>query len=407
MKSKKKQKLKKILSFIGCFALAFLLCALPFVKSTNSASAYNYQPNYKYNINLNDYPSYNSINYIYDINRLYSEFITITNNNETYDNVANTYIDIPIASGVSSITETFDIKFNFNSSYVSNYIDKYVLNSSSTLDTSSLISSYLDYYNLLSSTDKFYSVYLPFWVESSSNYLLSSANSTFIIKSYTDESFSYSINLGTNNTFSAPLYDNNGVIQPMTSYLLNLSYLTTLDFSNGSLSYLLQNYYFSFTIEMSNWSTRSYSFGSGLYFENFFNYYINRYMTFNDNFLNDRTSFTFINVFNNDLAIYYLTYSSNLTLDFDSYWQEYYSNFYSDSITNSYTNGYELGYNQGLLDGTETDEIVSKSILSFVSYPFTILSGFLNFNILGFNIYNILLGFITTLLLIWVIKKLN
>lgn len=92
------------------------------------------------------------------------------------------------------------------------------------------------------------------------------------------------------------------------------------------------------------------------------------------------------------------------------YWDNYYFNYYKDlqnqNNETSYNNGYNTGYDVGYSEGIKLASDLPGLVSGFASLPFGILSGFLNFDLLGFNIYSLVLSIITLLVIVWLIRRL-
>lgn len=81
-------------------------------------------------------------------------------------------------------------------------------------------------------------------------------------------------------------------------------------------------------------------------------------------------------------------------------------NINSEQIFN---NGYSVGYSNGYAQGSYSAENgdIADVIYACADTPLTILSGLLNFNILGFNVFGIFTALITICLLFFILKKLK
>lgn len=77
----------------------------------------------------------------------------------------------------------------------------------------------------------------------------------------------------------------------------------------------------------------------------------------------------------------------------------------NDSFNVGYSTGYSNGYAQG--SATVENGEIADVIYACADTPLTILSGLLNFNILGFNIFGIFTALITICLLFFIVKKLK
>ena len=90
-----------------------------------------------------------------------------------------------------------------------------------------------------------------------------------------------------------------------------------------------------------------------------------------------------------------------------------YSNSYNTGYVDGRLDGIEvgvedgkiIGYQQGFIDGQQAEDIVGNAVLSVASTPLMVLSGMLNFDILGFSVYSLVLALFTFLLVIYIIKK--
>lgn len=96
-----------------------------------------------------------------------------------------------------------------------------------------------------------------------------------------------------------------------------------------------------------------------------------------------------------------------------------YNEGYNIGKENGYTEGYEKGnayrqaygkaeYDRGYADGTKSgnEYTFTALMLSIVDVPIQTLYGLLNFEILGYNMLNFVLGLLSLAIVIWVIRKL-
>lgn len=104
-------------------------------------------------------------------------------------------------------------------------------------------------------------------------------------------------------------------------------------------------------------------------------------------------------------------YVNNSSNDFQAYYNNGYEVGYNNGrlVANAYeyNNGYNTGYNIGYNDGLEVDDHnwLGNGLLSLVDIPIMLLSSIFNFDILGLNIYYLILGLLTLGIVLWLIKK--
>lgn len=82
--------------------------------------------------------------------------------------------------------------------------------------------------------------------------------------------------------------------------------------------------------------------------------------------------------------------------------------FNSFGYADGYDSGYDSGYNAGLVDGEEnallTKETITDGFFSIIDAPFKVIRDALNFEILGFNVANLVFFILTAIIIGLVVK---
>ena len=81
------------------------------------------------------------------------------------------------------------------------------------------------------------------------------------------------------------------------------------------------------------------------------------------------------------------------------------NNGYDIGYNDGQNDGYDIGYNKGYEQGADSGNIIGSALLSIADIPFSILSSFLGFEILGFNLLTLFTGLLTIGLVIFLLKK--
>lgn len=117
-----------------------------------------------------------------------------------------------------------------------------------------------------------------------------------------------------------------------------------------------------------------------------------------------------INYYNDNISAL-SPYVDNSNNDFQAYYNQGYDVGYNNGrlvanayeYNNGYNTGYNIGYNAGL--EVDNDNWLGNGLLSLVDIPIMLLSSIFNFDILGLNIYYLILGLLTLGIVLWLIKK--
>ncbi len=352
--------LKKILACMGCFALIFaisLFCFMP-KSNNNSASAYVSPIEPPITLNSPDNFALPCPQFSYNIDN--SEFNSIIDGTEYYDEISLTtqnkkLIIQPETNNFDYITrQTSFAGFNGVDSSTFNSIWGYI-QSIAQIKTgaNSVPASKLAYFYTNFSEGDVNSYKFTF--KSVDNYSYSSycywynPASTSSPSSFTGFDIAYLFNAVNNDLISKGLTPFDTFIQFLgdMSIELDLNLSSSLDLA----------------------------------------------MCFGFTYKNEKT-------FVKDMKPLLLWSSIQTNFNMSSYYEDYYNSLIKEKSSEAYSNGYLVG-----LSDSKNTSILPKTILAFASYPFTIMSGFLNFNLFGFNLYNLLLAFVTTIFIIWLIRR--
>lgn len=140
---------------------------------------------------------------------------------------------------------------------------------------------------------------------------------------------------------------------------------------------------------------------------------------FKFNAMNPTTNKYFIAPYTTTDGINYISYApTEQTFTTEELYKQY-NEGYNIGKEKGYTEGYEKGnayrqaygkaeYDRGYADGTKSgnEYTFTALMLSIVDVPIQTLYGLLNFEILGYNMLNFVLGLLTLAIVIWVIRKL-
>lgn len=295
---------------------------------------------------------------------------------------------------------------------ISNDLSLVAINPSNDFDVSSYLNNYLNFYNDIALQDKTKSIYLQLTVALPENpvypshYAISNLkmNVEYVYSDGTGRSISKDYIGGTGSSSNNKLFfAYNGDI------LLNLSWLANEEFGFTDFATFLRNT--EIVIDGDFDSTGYYTDGFflnrqdfALSFEsiNSARIYSHHYFTINTPAMNN----TIYVPMGSNLAdwgnFYYFTNVSSADY-YDSFYKQLYNNQLQDKVDTSYEQGYNEGYSKGLDKGSE----LPSTVIAFASLPFSILGGFLDFDLFGFNIYNVILALVTVFLCIWIIKKIK
>ena len=371
------KKRNKIFAIIGaCFMLALSCISFIVPKYVKSAGAY--------------------------VNQSMSDTISRTE----VDLSTSVYDDYFIYSGIlshtlsiSGSTKTINITTDFTTSNISNDFNSVSVTPSSFFDYDTYIKDYYDTYATICTQDKLKSVYLSFYYFGTQNALATSSKITVIYNGV-----SYIIPLSASeynyNTHYVRYVDDNASSNTGNvgiSFMLDLVYLANT--YNCSLYELLFNGSFIYEFTSSSDVSTTPLILYGLSFSQYKS--VNMLNLLKSNMWGVTPS-QYHNV--SDLAVFYYMFEGNSLND---YWQNYYKDFYNTQYLNNKDAFYNNGYNAGYAEGAESASILPGAIMSFATLPFSILSGFLNFDLFGFNLYTLILSLCTLLLCIWLIKKIK
>lgn len=240
------------------------------------------------------------------------------------------------------------------------------------------------------------------------------------------------------------VYDKNHNLLPLSdfdnSYMADFNYITLLPFVSGSSDIYFMggsqadNFYLgSFTYYFS-----SSSFGvpqcceiridDGLqvapnlfFYQTVVNYYdgvdFNTAHLFSIRFTYVTGSFKYF-YYLNDRIYYFNNLQDDPTIQYvsgyNNGYNEGYNNGYTEGTDLGYNGGYNIGYNLGYSEGevigynhgvnSANEYTFNNLFASVIDAPVQALTGLLNFNILGVNLYGFFTGLLTLCLILWVIK---
>lgn len=81
------------------------------------------------------------------------------------------------------------------------------------------------------------------------------------------------------------------------------------------------------------------------------------------------------------------------------------NNAFDDGYAEGVETGYDTGYNSGYSDGMLADYSFSEDLIGVAELPFNVIGQILNFEILGINVWGLITGVLTIVLVIWLFRK--
>lgn len=84
----------------------------------------------------------------------------------------------------------------------------------------------------------------------------------------------------------------------------------------------------------------------------------------------------------------------------------YFSGAIDNAYNNGYSNGYNTGYNSGYATGISENNKALPLFMAIADTPIIMLRSLFSFDFFGISFYSILLGVITILIVVWLIRKL-
>lgn len=374
----KKNNFLKCLCF-GLLALLVGVFALIPKSSMKSAGAYNASNS------VNTFPL--GVHGQFQSHSLYSNFLTIENNSFT-----------SISDSTYRSTRQIALYPYLISSDIANDLSNVAVTPSSEFNYIEFLRDYLSFYERISTEDRRRAVYLNFsvsYINNGSFVSIPFENHEFAVYALDgDEIKSYSFDDYPDSTIfirKTPTYHEN---YSTASAMVNVSWVAR-DLGL-TLFELLTNYeiYYEAYVEQGQAVTSTLSY-VGLSFELYPSYIM----------VNLYDSGSASNVQSNiaDLGYYYYISDANLI----GYYENYYKSLYDDKLDKVESSAFESGYNQGYSKGLDKVSELPSTVIAFASLPFSILGGFLDFDLFGFNIYNVILALVTVFLCIWIIKKIK
>lgn len=181
--------------------------------------------------------------------------------------------------------------------------------------------------------------------------------------------------------------------------LHNSNYLLSFDVSAYGIDYLACNYYISWRSNTVDYDMNSYSgtIAKNLLSDSHFDIPYQNPSSFLPNFTDSYHLRIFISLLTDGGSGYSEGYQSG------------YGNGYSDGYNNGYgdgnVTGYQSGYNVGYDNGANTGNNFVRLLFAVADTPLYYLRSLFSVEIFGIKVYAVVLSMITTMVILWVVKK--